>query len=194
MIRRLIVAIIRPRLNEGVEHCTGARVRGLTVSRVLGHGGETERVENLSRHSGQSGAPGDRGVRALGAAHGQCRSQDLRPPPERWETERSLFSMSPSCTGYGPASRTKQQRVGSAGKWGSTTHPPNEVRDLLSGLGNREVDPSNGQHQLRRSARLLTIRRSFELNRPPVIVRWPLPHRHPLLVGLSKHGVVPEIP
>lgn len=43
---KLIVAIIRPdRLNEVLEALYRADVRGLTVSRVLGHGGETDRVE-----------------------------------------------------------------------------------------------------------------------------------------------------
>ena len=43
---KLIVAIVRPdRLNEVLEALYRAEVRGLTVSRVLGHGGETERVE-----------------------------------------------------------------------------------------------------------------------------------------------------
>jgi nitrogen regulatory protein P-II 1 len=40
------VAIIRPeRLNEVLEALYRAEVTGLTVSRVLGHGGETDRVE-----------------------------------------------------------------------------------------------------------------------------------------------------
>jgi nitrogen regulatory protein P-II 1 len=43
---KLIVAIIRPdRLNDVLEALYHIEVRGLTVSRVLGHGGETERVE-----------------------------------------------------------------------------------------------------------------------------------------------------
>src|ERR687885_3034535 len=43
---KLIVAIIRPdRLNEVLEALYRAEVRGLTVSRVLGHGGETDKVE-----------------------------------------------------------------------------------------------------------------------------------------------------
>ncbi len=43
---KLIVAIIRPdRLNNVLEALYLADVRGLTVSRVLGHGGETEWVE-----------------------------------------------------------------------------------------------------------------------------------------------------
>jgi nitrogen regulatory protein P-II 1 len=43
---KLIVAIIRPdRLNEVLEALYRRDVRGLTLSRVLGHGGETERVE-----------------------------------------------------------------------------------------------------------------------------------------------------
>ena len=43
---KLIVAIIRPdKLNEVLEALYRAEVRGLTVSRVLGHGGETDRVE-----------------------------------------------------------------------------------------------------------------------------------------------------
>jgi nitrogen regulatory protein P-II 1 len=43
---KLIVAVIRPeRLNEVLEALYRAEVRGFTVSRVMGHGGETERVE-----------------------------------------------------------------------------------------------------------------------------------------------------
>jgi nitrogen regulatory protein P-II 1 len=43
---KLIIAIIRPeRLNEVLEALYREEVRGLTVSRVLGHGGELERVE-----------------------------------------------------------------------------------------------------------------------------------------------------
>ena len=43
---KLIVAIIRPeRLNDVLERLYRAEVRGLTVSRVTGHGGETEQVE-----------------------------------------------------------------------------------------------------------------------------------------------------
>ena len=44
---KLIIAIVRPeKLNDVLEALYRAEVRGLTVSRVLGHGGETERVEN----------------------------------------------------------------------------------------------------------------------------------------------------
>ena len=43
---KLVVAIIRPeRLNEVLEALYRAEVRGLTLSRVRGHGGETEAVE-----------------------------------------------------------------------------------------------------------------------------------------------------
>ncbi|AEB11066.1 P-II family nitrogen regulator [Marinithermus hydrothermalis] len=43
---KLIVAVIRPeKLNDVLEALFKAEVRGLTVSRVQGHGGETERVE-----------------------------------------------------------------------------------------------------------------------------------------------------
>lgn len=43
---KLIVAIIRPdKLNDVLERLYRAEVRGLTVSRVMGHGGETEQVE-----------------------------------------------------------------------------------------------------------------------------------------------------
>jgi nitrogen regulatory protein P-II 1 len=43
---KLIVAIIRPeKLNDVLERLYRADVRGLTVSRVTGHGGETEQVE-----------------------------------------------------------------------------------------------------------------------------------------------------
>jgi nitrogen regulatory protein P-II 1 len=43
---KLIVAIIRPdKLHDVLERLYRAEVRGLTVSRVMGHGGETEQVE-----------------------------------------------------------------------------------------------------------------------------------------------------
>jgi len=43
---KLIVAIIRPDLlNDVLERLYRAEVRGITVSRVLGHGGETDAVE-----------------------------------------------------------------------------------------------------------------------------------------------------
>ena len=43
---KLIKAIIRPdRLNDVLKALFQAEVRGLTVSRVRGHGGETEAVE-----------------------------------------------------------------------------------------------------------------------------------------------------
>jgi nitrogen regulatory protein P-II 1 len=44
---KLIVAVVRPdKLNDVLEALYRAEVRGLTVSRVMGHGGETEQVEN----------------------------------------------------------------------------------------------------------------------------------------------------
>jgi len=43
---KLIVAIVRPeKLNDVLEALFKAEVRGLTITRVLGHGGGTERVE-----------------------------------------------------------------------------------------------------------------------------------------------------
>jgi nitrogen regulatory protein P-II 1 len=43
---KLIIAIIRPeKLNNVLEALYRAEVRGLTVTRVMGHGGETEHVE-----------------------------------------------------------------------------------------------------------------------------------------------------
>lgn len=43
---KLITAVIRPeKLNEVLEALYRAEVRGLTISRVQGHGGETEHVE-----------------------------------------------------------------------------------------------------------------------------------------------------
>ena len=43
---KLVVAIIRPeRLNNVLEALFRAKVAGLTISRVQGHGGEIERVE-----------------------------------------------------------------------------------------------------------------------------------------------------
>ncbi len=43
---KLVVAIVRPeKLNEVLESLYRAEVRGLTIQRVQGHGGETDRVE-----------------------------------------------------------------------------------------------------------------------------------------------------
>src|SRR3982750_2779791 len=43
---KLVVAIVRPeKLNEVLEALYRAEVRGLSISRVQGHGGETEAVE-----------------------------------------------------------------------------------------------------------------------------------------------------
>ncbi len=43
---KLVTAIIRPeKLNDVLEALFRARVAGLTITRVQGHGGETERVE-----------------------------------------------------------------------------------------------------------------------------------------------------
>ncbi|MGE3274986.1 MAG: P-II family nitrogen regulator [Vicinamibacterales bacterium] len=43
---KLIVAVVRPeKLNDVLEALFRAEVRGLTISRVQGHGGETEHVE-----------------------------------------------------------------------------------------------------------------------------------------------------
>ncbi|MPY89419.1 MAG: transcriptional regulator [Luteitalea sp.] len=44
---KMVVAVIRPeKLNDVLEALFRAEVRGLTISRVQGHGGETEHVEN----------------------------------------------------------------------------------------------------------------------------------------------------
>ena len=43
---KLVVAIVRPeKLNDVLEELYRAEVRGLTISRVQGHGGEMEEVE-----------------------------------------------------------------------------------------------------------------------------------------------------
>ena len=43
---KLVVAVIRPeRLNAVLERLFHAEVKGLTISRVQGHGGEVERVQ-----------------------------------------------------------------------------------------------------------------------------------------------------
>lgn len=44
---KLVVAVIRPeKLNDVLEALFRTEVTGLTISRVRGHGGETEKVEN----------------------------------------------------------------------------------------------------------------------------------------------------
>lgn len=43
---KLVIAIVRPeKLNDVLEELFRAEVAGLTITRVQGHGGETERVE-----------------------------------------------------------------------------------------------------------------------------------------------------
>jgi len=43
---KLVVAVIRPeKLNDVLEALFLAEIKGLTIARVQGHGGETERVE-----------------------------------------------------------------------------------------------------------------------------------------------------
>jgi nitrogen regulatory protein P-II 1 len=43
---KLVIAIVRPeKLSDVLEALFRAEVRGLTINRVQGHGGETERVE-----------------------------------------------------------------------------------------------------------------------------------------------------
>ena len=44
---KMVVAIVRPeKVNNVLEALFRVQVRGLTISRVQGHGGETEHVEN----------------------------------------------------------------------------------------------------------------------------------------------------
>ncbi len=45
---KLVVAIVRPETDQRrcSRRCSACEVRGLTISRVQGHGGETEQVEN----------------------------------------------------------------------------------------------------------------------------------------------------
>ena len=44
---KMVIAIVRPeRVNAVLEALFRVQVRGLTISRVQGHGGETEHVEN----------------------------------------------------------------------------------------------------------------------------------------------------
>lgn len=44
---KLIIAIVRPdKFNDVLEALYRAEVRGFTATRVMGHGGEVERVEN----------------------------------------------------------------------------------------------------------------------------------------------------
>jgi nitrogen regulatory protein P-II 1 len=53
---KLIVAIIRPdRLNEVLEALYRAEVRGFSMSRVQGHGGELDRVETYRGTTVQMG-------------------------------------------------------------------------------------------------------------------------------------------
>ncbi len=95
---KLVVAIVRPeKANDVLEALYRADVRGLSISRVQGHGGETDRVETyrgtrvkmeLSEKVRFEVAVSDNFVEptiqaiAEGGAHGRGRRrQDLRSPP-----------------------------------------------------------------------------------------------------------------
>ena len=57
---KLIVAIVRPeKLNEVLEALFQAEVRGLTLSRVQGHGRDPERVEPHRAAPGRMGRHGE---------------------------------------------------------------------------------------------------------------------------------------
>ena len=52
---KLVVAIVRPeKLNEVLESLFHAEVRGLTINRVQGHGGETVNPTGDIHHAGQA--------------------------------------------------------------------------------------------------------------------------------------------
>ena len=72
---KLVVAVVRPeKANDVLEALFRADVQGLTISRVQGHGGETEQGRDLPRHDGEGGALRegplrDRRLRPLRGAH-----------------------------------------------------------------------------------------------------------------------------
>ena len=93
---KLVVAIVRPdKLSDVLEALYRAEVRGLTISRVQGHGGETEHVENyrgttvkmeLSEKvrveigvSDHFVEPPCKAILSAGAHRRRRRRQDLRP-------------------------------------------------------------------------------------------------------------------
>ena len=107
---KLIVAIIRPdRLNEVLEALYRADVTGLTVSRVLGHGGETDRVETYRgttvKMELQEKVRLEIGVsnRSSGS---RCGPSSVPPAPGRSGTERSSCSTSTRYTASGRRSGT----------------------------------------------------------------------------------------
>ena len=73
---KLVVAIVRPEmLNDVLEALYRAEVRGLTIRRVEGHGGETEEVETyrgtrIKVEAARQGAAGDRCLRPFRRADG----------------------------------------------------------------------------------------------------------------------------
>ena len=108
---KLIVAIIRPdRLNEVLEALYRAEVRGLTVSRVLGHGGETEQVETYRGTTVKVDLQ-EKVRLEIGVSDPLWSSPSRRswaaPAPATSATARSSCSTWSRSTASAPASRTR---------------------------------------------------------------------------------------
>jgi Nitrogen regulatory protein PII len=110
---KLIIAIIRPdRLNSVLEALYHAEVRGLTVSRVMGHGGETERVENYRGTTVKLGLQ-EKVRLEIGVSDPSWTSppalSSAPPAPERWEMGRCSSWTSSRCIASEPASATRRR-------------------------------------------------------------------------------------
>jgi len=99
---KLVIAIIRPeKLNDVLEALYRAEVTGLTISRVRGHGGETEQVETY------------RGMTVKVELHdkvrleiGRCARFFPRARPAKLATAKSSWCRSRKSTEYGQGKRT----------------------------------------------------------------------------------------
>ena len=104
---KLIVAIIRPeQLSDVLEALFHAEVRGLTISRVQGHGGEMEHVENY-RGTTVKMALAEKVRLEIGVSNPRSTPSSGPRGPARSATARSWCCRSNASTGSAPASRTR---------------------------------------------------------------------------------------
>ena len=72
---KLVIGIVRPeRANEVLEALYRADIRGYSISRVQGHGGELDRVETYRGHHREDAAR-----RRRSASRSRCRRSSCKP-------------------------------------------------------------------------------------------------------------------
>ena len=79
---KLVVAVIRPdKLPSVLEALFRAEVKGLTISRVQGHGGEIERVQTYRGTTVKMELSDKVRIEIAVSPRGYCQEQETRYPP-----------------------------------------------------------------------------------------------------------------